>query len=208
MHGEIELEKIEEAIKEKFLGEIIQLPPVKSRVKRQERPRAIYSFDLLEKEGNNVLFKVECEGGTYIRKLCTDLGDYLKVGAHMLELRRIKAGIFFENDENYPVVSLYDFEKAVEEYKKGNEFSLRKIIIPGEIITKLFPAIEIKEESVKAIFHGSPIHDNQVTDKKYLDYKINQKVVVFSKKRFIGIFKVIKEKNLFAKSEFTLQPLN
>jgi H/ACA ribonucleoprotein complex subunit 4 len=208
MHGDIELEKIKNAIKEKFLGEIIQLPPVKSRVKRQERPRAIYSFDLLEKEGNNVLFKVECEGGTYIRKLCTDLGDYLKVGAHMLELRRIKAGIFFENDENYPVVSLYDFEKAVEEYKKGNEFSLRKIIIPGEIITKLFPAIEIKEESVKAIFHGSPIHDNQVTDKKYLDYKINQKVVVFSKKRFIGIFKVIKEKNLFAKSEFTLQPLN
>ncbi len=208
MHGEIELEKIKEAIKEKFLGEIIQLPPVKSRVKRQERPRTIYEFDLLEKVGNNVLFKVKCEGGTYIRKLCTDLGDYLKIGAHMLELRRVQAGIFSEEDKNYPVVSLYDFEKAVEEYNKGNEKLLREIIMPGEIITKLFPSIEIKKKSVKAIFHGSPIHDDEVQDKKFLDYKIGEKIIAFSEGTFVGIFRVIKEENLFARSEFTLQPLN
>jgi len=208
MHGEVEFKKIEKAIKEKFLGKIIQLPPVKSRVKRQERPRTIYSFDLLEKKGNNVLFKVKCEGGTYIRKLCTDLGEYLEVGAHMLELRRIKAGIFLEEDKDYPLVSLYDFEKAVEEYKEGNENLLRKMIIPGEIISELFPAIEIKEMSVKAIFHGSPIHEDEVTRKEFLNYELNQKLVVFSKNKFIGIFRVIKEGNLFARSEFTLQPLN
>ena len=208
MHGEIELKKIKQAIKEKFLGEIIQLPPVKSRVKRQERPRTIYEFDLLEKEGNNVLFKVKCEGGTYIRKLCTDLGDYLKVGAHMLELRRTNAGIFFEHDKNYPIVSLYEFEKAVKEYKNGNEELLKKMIIPGEIIIKLYPSIEIKKKAVKAIFHGSPIHNDEVQDKKFLNYKIKDRLIVFSEGTFIGIFKVIKEENLFARSEFTLQPLN
>jgi H/ACA ribonucleoprotein complex subunit 4 len=208
MHGEIELEKIEEAIKEKFLGEIIQLPPVKSRVKRQKRLRKIYEFELLEKVGNNVLFKVKCEGGTYIRKLCTDLGEYLKIGAHMLELRRIQAGIFSEDDKNYPVVSLYDFEKAVKEYTGGNEKLLRKMIIPGEIISKLFPTIEIKEKSTEAIFHGSPIHNDEVKDKKYLKYSKGQKLVVFSENKFIGIFLVIKEGNLFARSEFTFQPLN
>ena len=44
-------------------------------------------------------------------------------GAHMLELRRTKAGIFEEKES----VNLYDFEKAVEEYKVGKEENLRKI---------------------------------------------------------------------------------
>jgi len=115
LHEKVDLEKIKKKIKEKFMGEIIQMPPVKSRVKRQNRPRTIYKFDLLESEGKDILFQVECEGGTYIRKLIDDLGKELKVGAHMLELRRIKAGIFKEES----TTNLYDFEKAVEEYKKG-----------------------------------------------------------------------------------------
>ena len=80
--------------------------------------------------------------------------------------------------------------------------------MPGEIITKLFPSIEIKKKSVKAIFHGSPIHDDEVQDKKFLDYKIGEKIIAFSEGTFVGIFRVIKEENLFARSEFTLQPLN
>lgn len=208
LHEDIELEKVNKAIKEKFLGEIIQMPPVKSRVKRQLRPRTIYSFDLLEKDNKDILFKVKCEGGTYIRKLMTDLGDYLKIGAHMLELRRTNAGIFSENDKEYPVVSLYDFEKAVEEYKNGNDKFLREMIIPGEIIQELYPTIEVDKGAVEKIFHGSPIHDDELTDKKFLDYKIDQKLIVFSKDQFIGVFKVIKEGNLFARSEFTLQPIN
>lgn len=204
LHEDIDLEKIRKAINEKFLGEIIQLPPVKSRVKRQERPRTIHSFELLEKEGNNILFVTKCEGGTYIRKLLTDLGDYLRVGAHMLELRRTNAGIFSEEN----LVSLYDFEKAVNEYKKGNDKLLREIIIPAEIVSVLHPTIEIKKSSVKAVLHGSPIHNDVVQDKKFLDYKVGEKLVVFSEGTFIGVFKVIKEANMFARSEFTLQPIN
>jgi H/ACA ribonucleoprotein complex subunit 4 len=207
IHEEIELEKIQEKINKKFLGEIIQMPPVKSRVKRQLRPRTIYSFELLEKQDKDILFKVKCQGGTYVRTLCVDLGEALGCGAHMLELRRINAGIFFENDLEYPIVSLYDFEKAIENYKKGNEISLRNMIIPGEAIIELFPSIEIHQGAVEKIFHGSPIHIDEVTDKKFLDYKIGEKLVIFSKDQFIGVFKVIKEGNLFARSEFTLQPI-
>ena len=75
-------------IKEKFLGKIIQMPPVKSRVKRVEREREIISFEILENKGKDYLFKTEVQGGTYIRKLIDDLGKELGVGAHMLELRR------------------------------------------------------------------------------------------------------------------------
>ncbi len=206
-HEEVSLEEIEKMIKEKFLGEIIQMPPLKSRVKREERPRTIFSFELLEKDGKDVLFSAKVQGGTYIRKLIDDLGKELGIGAHMLELRRINAGIFYEYDKIYPSINLYDFEKAVEEYKKGNEDLLKKIIIPGEIISNLFPVIEIKKESIKRIFHGSPIHDDEVVKKDYLDFETGSRLVVFSKEKFVGIFKVIKRGNLFARSEFTLQPL-
>ncbi len=208
LHEEVELEKIREKIKEKFLGEIIQMPPVKSRVKRQLRPRTIYSFELLEKDGTDILIKVKCQGGTYIRTLCNDLGEELGCGAHMLELRRTNAGIFSEHDLDYPIVSLYDFEKAAEEYKKGNEISLRNMIIPGEIVSELFPSIEVHSGAVKKIFHGSPIHEDELSNKKDFDYEIDERLVAFSKDQFIGIFKVIKEGNLFARSEFTLQPIN
>ena len=51
IHQEVSLEEIKKAIKEKFTGKIIQLPPVRSRVKRQEREREIKKFEPLEKDG-------------------------------------------------------------------------------------------------------------------------------------------------------------
>ena len=82
----------------KFLGKIMQLPPVKSRVARILREREIKIFEILEQgeDKKDFLFKTEVQGGTYIRKLVHDLGEELKTGAHMLELRRIRAGIFHE----------------------------------------------------------------------------------------------------------------
>ncbi len=201
MHEDIPLEKINEAIKKKFIGKILQTPPVKSRVKRQEREREVKSFELLEKDGKDILFKTEVQGGTYIRKLISDLGDYLKVGAHMLELRRVRAGIFDEKT----IVSLYDFEKAVEEYKKGNDKLLRKMIIPAEIVAEVYPVVQIKKEIVDRVFHGRPIHNEDI--KGQAKGVTGDSVSVFSGERFIGMFKVIKGKDIFAKSEFVMQPL-
>ncbi len=106
IHEDIELEKIEKMIREKFIGKIIQLPPVKSRVKRQEREREVMKFDLLEKNGQNIKFHAEVQGGTYIRKLIHDLGQALGINAHMTKLRRTRAGIFLEKDS----VKLEDLE--------------------------------------------------------------------------------------------------
>lgn len=196
IHKKISLKAIEKAIKEKFTGKIIQLPPVKSRVKRQERERDIKKFKILEKDGQNILFEAEVQGGTYIRKLISDLGDYMKIGAHMLELRRTRAGIFKEEKS----INLYEFEKAVEDEKK-----LGKIIIPGEIISEQYPVIYIKEEYVDRALHGSPI---------YLRYLVNEKnknrkglICIFSGDKFLGIFKIVNEKEIFARPKFVLQPI-
>ena len=161
-HEEVELKKVEKAIKEKFRGKIIQLPPVKSRVKRQERQREIKSFEILEQKGKDFLFKVKCEGGTYVRKLIHDLGIALKVGAHMLELRRTRAGIFEEKD----CISLYELEKAIKDEK-----FLKKIIIPEEVISEIYPVVQIKKEFADKILHGSPIYYEHLKNIKDREHK-------------------------------------
>jgi len=201
IHEDIELNKIKEMIKEKFTGKIKQLPPVKSRVKRQEREREIKGFEILEIDGKDILFKTEVQGGTYIRKLIHDLGEALGVGAHMLELRRARAGIFAEKDS----VSLYDLEKAVADYVKGDYSALKKIIYPGEIIGELFPVVQIREESADRILRGQPIYEKNLTGKANIG--IGNKICVFSKDRFVGVFKTINDKKIFAKPEFVLQPI-
>ena len=206
IHKDIPLEKIKDAIKEKFLGKIKQTPPKKSRVKRIERQREIKTFEILEENDKNILFKTEVEGGTYIRKLISDLGDALGIGAHMLELRRIRAGIFKEKDEHYPSINLYDFEKAIEECKKGNDKRLREIIIPAEIISEVYPTIKIKKENLKQILTGKPIHYSDLENKKD-ETKLSEGdiICVFCKDNFIEMSRVIKRDEIFSKPEFVFQ---
>ncbi len=181
----------------KFIGKIIQMPPVRSRVKRAEREREVKSFEIIERDGKDVLFKSEVEAGTYIRTLIHNLGEKIG-GAHMLELRRVKAGIFSEEDSNF--INLYEFEKAVEEYKKGNEELLREMVIPAEYaIEKVMPVIQANMESVKQLLTGKPLMRN--------DININLKdniFAVFNNGKFIGIYRKADEGDIIARPEFVL----
>ncbi len=125
IHEEVSLDKLKKAMK-KFTGKIKQLPPVKSAVKRQEREREVYSFKIIEKRKRDILFSVDCESGTYIRKLVHDLGEKMKIGAHMTELRRVKEGSFTEDE----CINMYDIDKAVKENK------IESIVKPYETICK------------------------------------------------------------------------
>jgi len=201
IHEDISLEKIKEKIKEKFVGKIIQMPPVKSRVKRQLREREIYGFEILEKKRKEISFKVECEGGTYIRKLIHDLGQELEIGAHMAGLRRVRAGIFKETKS----VKKEEFEKAVEEFENGNEKLLREIIIPAEIISDVYPIVEIKEKNLKQIFTGKPIHKKDLVKENNLEK--GKIICVFCEERFIGMYQIINGKDIFVKAKFVFQEI-
>ena len=205
LHEEVSLNEIEKAIQEKFSGIIKQTPPLKSRVKRQEREREIKSFEILEQDKKDFLFRAEVQGGTYIRKLIDDLGKKLGVGAHMLELRRTRAGIFLEHDKNFPLANLYDFEKAVEEYKNGEENLLRTMIIPAEIVSELFSVVEIKKDNLEKIFTGKPISKNDLI--KDCKMEKGKTICVFCEEKFVGIYEVINQEDIFAKSKFILQPV-
>ena len=152
LHGEVPEEKIRKVFEE-FVGEIYQRPPVRASVKRRLRTRRIYYLELLESEDRNVLFRVGCEGGTYIRKLCYDIGEVLGCSAHMRELRRIRAGPLTEETN---CVDLYDVSYYCSLWKeKGDEMQIRKIVIPMEKALEFMPKIYIRDSAVDAICHGA-----------------------------------------------------
>ncbi len=209
-HKPVELKKIQQTINKKFLGKIKQTPPLKSRVKREEREREIYSFKILEQSSenpNDFLFISEVQGGTYIRKLIDDLGKELKLSAHMLELRRIKAGIFTENHPDYPIINLYDLEKAVQEYENKNETLLRKILIPAEIVTELHQPFEIKKENLKQIYTGKPIKYSDLKEKPKKDLEKGKIISIFCNEVLVGMYRITNEKENFARPEFVMQPI-
>jgi len=158
LHGDVKESELRRVVKE-FHGEIMQVPPVKSAVKRRSRKRTIYFFDILKIEGRQVLFRTLVEAGTYIRKLCHDMGLALGVGANMKELRRTKAGPFTEKT----LVTLQELKEAWEIYKaKGDESFLKKRIRPVEDGLFGTPKVYAKDSAVNSITYGANLGVNGV----------------------------------------------
>jgi len=154
LHGKVGEEDIKAVCKE-FVGQIYQRPPLKSSVKRVVRIRTIYYLDVLEISGRDVLMRIGCEAGTYIRKLCHDIGIVLGVGAHMQELRRTRSGVFKEDETLTTLHRLKDaYDTWVEE---GDESELRKVILPVEKAVEETPKITIRDSAVDAICHGADL---------------------------------------------------
>jgi H/ACA ribonucleoprotein complex subunit 4 len=152
LHGSASQAKVKTVLDE-FVGEIYQRPPVRSSVKRQIRTRKIYYLDFLEMAERNVLFKVGCEAGTYIRKLCFDVGEVLGVSAHMQELRRTRAGPFTEVTN---MVTLHDIAYLQAKWQETkDEGAVRKFIQPMEKVMELVPKIVIRDSAVGALCHGA-----------------------------------------------------
>ena len=152
LHGDVDHDKLNRVFKE-FTGRIYQRPPLRASVKRRIRIREVYQSQILEVEGRNVLFKIACQSGTYIRKIIHDIGEVLGCGAHMAELRRIRAGPYTE-DKN--LVRLQDLSDAIADWKqKGDEEPLKKVIMPVETSIELLAKVYVKDSAVDAICHGA-----------------------------------------------------
>jgi H/ACA ribonucleoprotein complex subunit 4 len=152
-HADVEESMVVEALG-LLVGEIYQRPPVRSSVRRRLRTRVIYRIDYHEGDGRNWLFRVACQSGTYIRKLCYDVGEILGCGAHMQELRRSRSGPFTEED----LVSMYDLSEALDLLKEeGDEAMLRRVIRPLEDALGLLPKIWVRDSAVEALCNGAAL---------------------------------------------------
>jgi H/ACA ribonucleoprotein complex subunit 4 len=192
LHSDVSDEKLKSEMG-RFLGKIMQKPPVKSRVRRVEREREVKRFEILERDEKDALFLSDVEAGTYIRKLIDDLGKAVG-GAHMLELRRVRAGIFEESRS----FTLYQLDEAVKLFKEGDESKLMEMLIPGEIIGDIFPVVELKKEFLERAMRGAPLMQDWIIEKKEGEF-----AVVFCEGRFVEVVKVVGGK-VFGRPEFVL----
>ncbi len=154
IHAEIPRERVDSVVRE-FIGPIYQRPPLRSAVKREVRIRKIFSIDVLETTSRDVLFRGNCQAGTYIRKLCYDIGNVLGPGAHMKELRRTRSGPFSESEG---LTTLQDLQDAYTIWHDdGDERELRRHVKPVETAAWHLGKIYIRDSAVDAICHGASL---------------------------------------------------
>jgi H/ACA ribonucleoprotein complex subunit 4 len=138
-----------------FRGRIYQRPPLRSSVRRKLRTRTVYDLKIIEREGRNVLFHISCESGFYVRKLAHDIGLILGCGAHLKELRRVRAGPFHED---YHLASLYDIVAAKYSWYEEDKFdAIKRVIIPCEYTFRDSPKIIVKDSAVASIVYGAQL---------------------------------------------------
>jgi hypothetical protein len=97
-------------------------------------------------------------------------------------------------------VTLYDFDKAVDDYKNGSDEALRKIIMSGEeAIAACLSVLEIKEDNLIAILRGKPIHKK---DLKKVNKITGEHLAVFCGDQFVEVARIVNKDDVFAVPEF------
>jgi len=149
------------AVMLQMIGEIKQIPPAYSAVKYCGKPLykyarsgvildmkprdvTIYNIVIEDISLPRVTFRVVCSKGTYIRTLCSDIGDMLGVGACLYSLRRLKSGIFLEE----MAVCLSDY------VSNDNKNKLSEKILPMTELLPLLCSIELEDDSAAKLRNG------------------------------------------------------
>ncbi len=180
----LDKDRIEKVLKD-FTGRISQTPPAYSAVKVdgvrayelarkgkdvQIKPRNIIIKEISLTEINIpfIAFNVVCSKGTYIRSLCSDIGERLGTAAHMFSLIRTASGQFEIND----AVDIDDLAKG-------------RIIKIDEALD-FMPEIRIKKGFEDKVKNGMPIIASFI-EKAYNDFKLNEKVKIYSDEKLMAV---------------------
>ncbi|SMO61947.1 RNA-guided pseudouridylation complex pseudouridine synthase subunit Cbf5 [Halorubrum cibi] len=143
-----------------FEAEIYQKPPRKSAVTRRLRTRTIHDLDVLELEERRALLRIGCESGTYVRKLCHDLGLAAGVGAHMGHLRRTATDPFDDTDLH----TLEDLTDALAWAEDGDDELLREVVRPAEEALVHLPSVTVAPSAARNVATGAPVYAPGVID--------------------------------------------
>ena len=144
-----------------FEGPLYQKPPRKSAVARRLRVRTVHRLEALERRERRALLDVECESGTYVRKLCHDLGLALGTGGHMGDLRRTKTGTF----DDATLVTLQDLVDGLAFYREDEDPGLlREVVSPAERALEHLPSLTVAPSAAREIAEGAPVYAPGVID--------------------------------------------
>ena len=173
----------------KFEGEIKQLPPMYSAlkhhgvplyklarkgisIKRKVRAVTIHKIGLMNFDNNIAEIDVTCSKGTYIRTLADDLGQELGCGAHVIELRRLQAGVFSIDQCR----GSNELEKIKESFGLSG---LDKVIVPMERAVEKLPEVVLASETARDIRNGQAVSFHELPRSGL--------VRLYEKENFIGI---------------------
>jgi tRNA pseudouridine55 synthase len=155
-----------EAIAAEFEGPLYQKPPRKSAVARRLRVREVYELDVLEVKDRQALLRIRCESGTYIRKLCHDLGLALGTGAHMGDLRRTATDPF----DDSTLVTMEDLADGLARWREGEADDwLRAVVQPAERALSHLPKVTIAPSAAEEVAQGAQIYAPGVIDAEDAD---------------------------------------
>lgn len=141
------------AAAEDAVGVRTQTPPEKSAVKREPREREIYDLEILEVDGGQVLFRIECEKGFYVRNFCQNFAEELGTTGEMEDLRRTQVGVFDEAQLN----TLQDLKDKYEFWKEGEDSDLASMVLPVEAGVRHLKKVLVKDSAVASICHGADL---------------------------------------------------
>ncbi|KIU07239.1 tRNA pseudouridine synthase B [Clostridium butyricum] len=177
LEGEVVSEKDVSHIKEEeamdvvlsFIGEIDQIPPMYSALKkngvrlydlarqgieveREARRITIHDITDIKIELPYISMTVCCSKGTYIRSLCYDIGEKLNVGATMTMLNRSATSVFRQEDS----INIEDLtEENIENHLITIEEALRN-----------FPKLTVESSFTKLLVNGVNVFDKRLTNEK------------------------------------------
>ena len=151
----------------RFRGDIEQVPPMYSALKkdgqplyklaragevveREARSVTITRLDLLSFEPPCATLAVSCSKGTYVRTLVEDLGQVLGCGAHVAALRRTQAGPF-------ALAQAITLETLERVHAEGGPEALDQFLMPEDSGLLHWPVLQLSEHSAYYWLHGQPV---------------------------------------------------
>lgn len=175
------------AVLDRFMGEIEQVPPMYSALKRDGTPlyelarqgieveRAsrkvtIHLLELLAWRGDTFDLVVDCSKGTYVRTLAADIGSALGCGAHLAALRRTRVGTL----DLAQATTLESFEAAPAAERDS-------LLQPPDALLADLPAANLSEQEAARLLQGQPIRWNSVTGTPSCQHRL------FGPQGFIGL---------------------
>jgi tRNA pseudouridine55 synthase len=150
-------------VMERFRGEIEQIPPMYSAVKKNGVPLhrlarrgeeverdpkkvTIQRLDLIRFESGRAEVVVDCSAGTYVRVLAADIGEQLGCGAHLESLRRLRSGPF-------DVSQALTMEQLEQDAEAG--CIEERLVAPADATG--FQRIDLSADGTRRVLHGADV---------------------------------------------------
>lgn len=196
--------EVERAVMD-FVGGYEQIPPMYSALKingkklyelaragkeveRQPRHVDIAQIRILAIDLPEIRFAVECSRGTYIRTLCADIGEKLKCGAAMAELKRTRVGNFYIEDS----LKLSRVEELV---RMGN---YEEYVTAVDRMFMEYAGAVVKSEAENALFNGNKLYPGQLHFDSSVFFHDGDLLRVYDGKReFKAVYRYVGNEGVF-----------